>query len=153
MNISIRPATLADLPSINTIIESAVMGWDIPERVKRLSLSSLSYSADDFNYYQIMILEHDHVPTGVLTLDHDTYRQDKTSLIHGIYVAAGKQKKGIGNRLLAEAEMLARQQQSCNIMVKAQKDAAGFFEACGMQKLAIENEQQDFSSRYIKAII
>lgn len=152
MNISIRPATQTDLSSINSIIESAVMGWHIPERVKRLSLSSLNYSDDDFKYYQIMILELDHIPAGVLAMDHDTYRQDNTSLIHGIYVTPDKQKKGIGTHLLAEAEKLAHQQQARHIMVKAQKDASGFFEACGMKKMAIENEQQDFSSRYTKAI-
>ena len=56
-SISLRPATLDDLPAINRVIEAAVMTWDLPERVKRLSLPSYRYDAFDFDHLQMVVAE------------------------------------------------------------------------------------------------
>jgi len=152
MDIKIRPANISDLDAINQLIESAIMIWNLPQRVKRLSLSSVTYSEHDFQHYQITVAEISNTLTGVLILDHDTYRKEKTCLIHGIYVDPEWQKKGIGTRLLKEAETLALAKKSMKILVKAQRDAQDFFIASGMNRIPVEKEQNDYAMRYVKKL-
>jgi hypothetical protein len=45
--ISIRTARESDLGALNEVIEACVMGWNLPERVKRLSLGSYRYQPHD----------------------------------------------------------------------------------------------------------
>ena len=53
----LRPATQVDLAAINAVIERAVMTWQLPERVKRLTLPSYRYSAHDLEHLHIVIAE------------------------------------------------------------------------------------------------
>lgn len=152
MDIKIAPAQLQDLADINQIIESAVMQWDLPERVKRLSLPSMTYTETDFAYYQMIKAVCQNSICGVLAMDHDTYRSEHASLIHGIFVGPDKQKQGVGSRLIQEAERLSQLAGSKHITVRAQKDAQGFFLSNGMNKLDIQNVQSDYATRYTKAL-
>jgi hypothetical protein len=43
----LRRASANDLDAVNRVIETAVMGWVLPERVKRLSLPGYRYAAHD----------------------------------------------------------------------------------------------------------
>ncbi len=52
VDVKVRAETKIVLDAINHVIEAAVMIWDLPERVKRLSLSSYYYTEQDLNHYQ-----------------------------------------------------------------------------------------------------
>ena len=58
-DITLRTARQADLEAINRVIEAAVMTWDLPERVKRLSLPSYRYTSVDFEHFEIVVAEDD----------------------------------------------------------------------------------------------
>lgn len=150
MKITIQAASLDDLTAINQVIESAVMNWHLPERVKRLSLSSMTYTEADYAYYQFVKALCNNTICGVLVLDHDTYRPEKTSLLHGLYVSPDNQRLGVGSKLIKEAERLSILAGSEHITVKAQKDAQGFFLSKGMVKLGVKNSQSDYATRYSK---
>ena len=56
-DIDIRPAGQADLEAINRVIEAAVMTWDQPDRVKRLSLPVYRYDSVDLDHLDIVLAE------------------------------------------------------------------------------------------------
>ena len=63
-NIVLRSASSSDLDAVNNIIESCVMGWDLPERVKRLTLSSYRYLPHDLDHIELMLAT---LPDGEIT--------------------------------------------------------------------------------------
>jgi len=56
--IHIRLAKETDLEAVNSIIHAAVMTWDLPARVKRLSLPGYSYNVTDFDHLVIVVAEN-----------------------------------------------------------------------------------------------
>lgn len=57
VDVKVRAATKIDLDTINRVIEAAIMTWDLPERVKRLSLSSYYYTEQDLNHLELVVAE------------------------------------------------------------------------------------------------
>ena len=53
----LRPANADDLSAVNAVIESAVMTWKLPERVKRLAMSTYLYTAHDLEHLHLMLAE------------------------------------------------------------------------------------------------
>jgi len=58
--------------------------------------------------------------------------------------------QGIGQQLLWQAEQVARQQHCDGLLVKAQKDTAGFFLVQGMQRLADDETGREYPNRFWK---
>ena len=157
MNIHIRPASRADLDSVNQIIKDAVMTWNLPERVKRLSLSSYYYSDLDLNYLHIVIAEDDKQNMlGVAAWEpadsKDVPAGQNALLLHGIYVNPNHHRQGIGQQLFRAAEQAAKQGQYHGLLVKAQEDAKEFFIAQGMNTLAVEDASRHYENRFWKAL-
>ncbi len=153
--LEIRQADSDDLDASNQIITAAVMNWDLSERVKRLSLPSYLYKEIDLQFFQIYLASSQNKPVAVLTLENELVNINNNSnalLIHGLYVHPHQQTGGIGSQLINVAEQQARLKNANGLLVKAQKDAEGFFIRMGMQKLTIENESRDYAGRYWKAI-
>jgi hypothetical protein len=48
-------AGIGDLSVINHVISRAVLGWPLPQRVKRLALPMLQYDAIDFEHYTALV--------------------------------------------------------------------------------------------------
>ncbi|MDH5324709.1 MAG: GNAT family N-acetyltransferase [Gammaproteobacteria bacterium] len=153
----IRPAHPADLEAINRVIESAVMSWNLPERVKRLSLSSYRYNDIDVQHLDMVVAEDEqkHV-IGVAAWENadpkDTPDQKPALLLHGIYVSTRLQRKNIGTQLFHWAEVAAQKQHCDGLLVKAQKDAVAFFLAMGMKKLQQEDHRRQFANRFWKSL-
>lgn len=153
----IRRATLADLDGINQVIEAAIMTWKLPERVKRLSLSSYRYNELDFKHLDFLVAENDaHAIVGVAAWEEaatrDLPHQQKGMLLHGIYVAPDYHHQGVGQQLFQQVEHEIQQQGYNTLLVKAQADADGFFLAQGMQRLSIANDKRDYANRFWKRL-
>jgi N-acetylglutamate synthase-like GNAT family acetyltransferase len=154
---TLRKATEADLKDINELIDAAVMTWDLPERVKRLSLSSYHYKPHDMEILHIIVAEdHEHQLVGVAAWESvdpaDAIKGFRSLLLHGIYVKPNQQHKGIGTKLFQAAEQAVTDRDYSGLMVKAQANAIGFFLAQGMQLLKVKNQKRDYAHRYWKLI-
>lgn len=155
-DIRLRPATENDLESINRIIDAAIMTWDLPERVRRLSLSSYHYTPIDLQHYVIIVAVRLGHIVGVIAWDSEPHQVNEKRngiLIHGLYVEPALHRMGIGMRLFRYAEQaVAAAYQDAGLWVKAQKEAEGFYRACGMRKLAVDDLAYDYEHRYWKPL-
>jgi GNAT superfamily N-acetyltransferase len=154
--IRLRPASSADLAAINAVIERAVMTWNLPERVKRLTLPSYRYQPHDLEHLQIVVAEDaDRAVLGVAAWEPASPRDLPAGksglLLHGLYVDPDRQRGGVGSRLLDAALTAAREQGFDGLLVKAQSDAADFFVARGLQRLPVVDPDRDYPHRFWKA--
>lgn len=151
----IRQAQRSDLDAINRVVEAAVMTWDLPERVKRLSLSSYRYTGLDFDHGSFWVAENEQRRIVGVAVCESADKRDAPAgksamLLHGLYVQPDYHRQGIGKALLQAVVQFAQKQGMDGLLVKAQAEAAGFFEAQGMQKLAVEDSGRDYAKRYWK---
>jgi predicted N-acetyltransferase YhbS len=154
-NLNIRPARLWDHLLINHVIEQAVMGWDLPERVKQLSVSSYYYQEYDFEHFRILVAEIGNEIVGVVAWEMQPIliQENKKALVlHGLFVDPKHHKKGIGTRLFQFFEKAAQKEQCDGLIVRAQKDAEGFFLHLGMKKLDVVDDRRDYAHRYWKSL-
>ena len=154
---SLRWATPADLEALNAVIEAAVMTWDLPERVKRLSLPSYRYAPHDLDHLQIMVAEApDSGIVGVAAWEPadsgDTPAGSRALLLHGIYVMPERQGAGTGTRLVDAAVAAAGEQGFDGLLVKAQAGANRFFRSLGFEQLPVENPERDYPHRFWKTV-
>ncbi|WP_455217066.1 GNAT family N-acetyltransferase [Kaarinaea lacus] len=155
--IKIRHAVTKDLDEINRVIEAAVMTWELPERVKRLSLSSYRYTELDIKHLEIVVAEDsDQKLIGVVAWEEadkkDAPSGNTALLLHGIYVEPSHYRQGIGRQLFLQAEQAARRQHFDGLLVKAQSGAEKFFEAQGMQRINVVNAERDYANRFWKEL-
>lgn len=151
--IAIRPAAPADLPAINHVIEAAVMTWDLPDRVKRLSLPSYRYDELDFQHLTMTVAANaDGRVVGVAAWEAAEARDcppgKRGLLLHGLYVDPAAQRAGIGSALLDMAAEAARATGVDGVLVKAQADAVPFFSARGLTALPVEDPTRHYQHRY-----
>jgi predicted N-acetyltransferase YhbS len=154
---NLRPATPADLAAINAVIERAVMTWNLPERVKRLTLPSYRYSAHDLEHLHVVLAEDaGHTVLGVAAWEPASARDlpaGKTGLLlHGLYVDPEQQRGGVGSRLLEAAVSAAREQGFDGLLVKARPEAEGFFLARGLAPLPVTDAERDYPHRFWQEI-
>lgn len=150
--VTLRAATVADLPAVNAIVERAVMTWQLAERVKRLSLPSYRYHAHDFGHMRLVVAEGSGGDViGVAAWDEadarDTPAGQRGLLLHGLYVDPAQQREGVGTRLLEAAVDAARACGHDGLLVRAQADAKGFFVARGLAALPVADPARDYPHR------
>jgi predicted N-acetyltransferase YhbS len=155
--VSLRQAEEADLAALNAVIERAVMTWNLPERVKRLSLSTYRYQPHDLEHLHLVVAEDaGQAIIGVAAWESANARDlpaDKRGLLlHGLYIDPAQARRGVGGRLLEAALDAAREQGCDGLLVKAQSDAAGFFAARGMQPLPVVDIARDYPYRFWQAL-
>lgn len=153
ITVTLRPAKKQDLDNINRVIEAAIMTWNLPERVKRLSLSSYRYTMFDYEHLDMLVAEdHQQNIIGIAAWEQantkDTPENLSALLLHGIYVDPVHHHEGIGRKLFQELKQTAKQQHYDGILVKAQSGAEGFFTAMGMQLLPVDNPERQYANRY-----
>jgi GNAT superfamily N-acetyltransferase len=147
----------ADLDAINTVIESAVMTWTLPERVKRLTLPSYRYNPHDLEHLNIVVAENsEYGVIGVAAWEPanpgDLPAGKTGLLLHGLYVSPDRQRRGAGGRLLDAALAAAREQGFDGLLVKARPEAEHFFLAQGLEPLPIADPARDYPHRFWKAV-
>jgi predicted N-acetyltransferase YhbS len=156
-SVTLRTASLSDLGDINNVITSAVMSWQLAERVKRLSLANHQYTEFDFKHLQFVVAQTDNTLqiVGVAAWEDadvlNTPQGKRALLLHGLYVDAQYHRQGIGQALFVRAQQAAIEQHYDGLLVKAQADANGFFIAQGMQPLPQENNRQ-YGNRFWKPL-
>jgi GNAT superfamily N-acetyltransferase len=133
------------------------MTWDLPERVKRLSLSSYRYSELDLKHLHMMVAEDaSHTLIGVAAweaAENKDLPAGKTALLlHGLYVLPQHHHRGIGGRLFQAALSAVKEKRLHGLLVKAQEDASGFFAAQGMIKLEADDPARHYAHRYYKDV-
>lgn len=152
---NIRSANQIDLDAINKIIHAAVMSWKLPERVKQLSVTSHYYNEIDLKYLDIIVAEENNMILAVAALENEiniSLPECDAILLHGIYVLPEHQGTGLGRKLFHEIETMAHARQADAIVVKAQKDAEGFFRAMHLEKLDTIDSNRDYENRYWKKL-
>lgn len=153
----LRPAVSADLDAINAVIERAVMTWNLPERVKRLTLPSYRYQPHDLEHLHIVVAEDaDRTLLGVAAWEPANARDlpaGKTGLLlHGLYVDPDRQRAGVGTCLLDAAVRAAREQGFDGLLVKARPEAEGFFLTRGLTPLPVIDAERDYPHRFWKPV-
>lgn len=151
-DIRIRQGDGDDLAQVNAVVEGAVMGWDLPARVKRLSLVSYRYQPHDLDHLRVLVAEAHGEVVGVAALEDAESGESpapvKTALLHGLYVAPRWQRQGVGGRLLAAVVATARADGYRGLLVKANRQAQGFFVARGLRALAVADPARDYPYRF-----
>ena len=153
----LRKANVSDLAAINRVVERGVMAWNLPERVKRLSLPGYLYHEHDLKTCGLVVIEGDNnrvlgIAAWEQAAPRDTPQGYHALQLHGIYVDPVYQHQGIGSRLLLAAEQAAIRNGCDGLLVKVQASAAGFFLARGMQPLEVEDARRDYAHRYWKRL-
>ncbi|MGD2119900.1 MAG: GNAT family N-acetyltransferase [Chromatiales bacterium] len=148
-----RDAHSDDITGINRVVEAAVMGWNLPERVKRLSLFSYRYNDFDLQSQSIVVAETQQHEIVAVASTEDAEPADlpaeKTGLLlHGLYVLPEWQGHGIGRHLVQLALQQVRMRKLHGLLVKAQADAVGFFRTLGFEQLPVRDERRDYVNRY-----
>jgi len=154
-DLSFRPAREWDHLLINHVIEQAVMGWDLPERVKQLSVSSYYYHEHDFEHFRIIVAEVNKEIVGVIAWEQSpiSIQDSKQALVlHGIFVNPLYHGRSIGQKLFQFAVEAARKAGCDGLLVRAQKDAEGFFYKMGMKKLDVVDDRRDYAHRFWKPL-
>jgi GNAT superfamily N-acetyltransferase len=152
-----RPAP-SELPAVNAVVEAAVMGWALPERVKRLALPAYRYDGSDLEHLDFVIARSaaDGQVLGVAAWE----RADPAAcpegrdgaLLHGLYVAPGAQHGGIGSALVGVVLAAAAAAGREGVLVRAQRDAEAFFQRQGFRHLPAVDSERDYAGRFWKAV-
>jgi N-acetylglutamate synthase-like GNAT family acetyltransferase len=153
--VNIKRAKIDDLQTINQIITDCVMGWKLPDRVKRLSLTSYHYNDYDLEHQEIFtaVLDEKDIVGAMALEDADVSGLPANKLgllLHGIYVTPEHQSAGIGKQLITYAFQLVQEKKLSGLLVKAQPDANTFFKKIGFEKLPVFNEDKDYPHRWWK---
>jgi len=118
------------------------MQWDLPDRVKRLSLSSFHYDALDLQHMDIHVATDDEqIIVGVVACEMTD--SPDAMLLHGIFVRPNEQHQGVGTLLLKTLEQSLSSSRVKTLLVKPQKEAMSFF-----QGLGFEREKTNHSHQY-----
>jgi len=150
--IELRQAAESDLSAVNRVVEAAFMTWDLPERVKRLSLSSYLYDTFDMQHQRFTVAIAAGQIVGVAAVE-EAATQDCPAggsglLLHGLYVHPDWMRRGIGSRLLTAVRVAAGEQGYAGVLVKAQSQASGFFRSQGLQALPVEDRARHYAQRF-----
>lgn len=152
-----RPAA-DDLPALNAVVEAAVLSWDLAERVKRLALPSYRYTAHDLEHLGFVVArdEPQGRPIGVAAWEDAAPGScppgRSALLLHGLYVLPDRQGAGVGSALLREVLAEAAAQGRDGVLVRAQREAEGFFRRHGFERLDVADPLRDYQGRYWLAV-
>ena len=154
---NLRPASAFDLRAVNGVIESAIDTWDVPARVKRLSMPLYCYSDHDLDFLDLVVAEAEGIGiVGVSAWEQadpgDAPAGHSALLLHGIYVAPDQHRKGVGTQLFKAAEKAASSRGLDGVLVKAQPGAGDFFFALGLERVPVEDHRRDYPHRFWKPV-
>jgi esterase len=149
--IDLRDVSASDVDAVNRVIAVAIDGWDIAPRIKRLALPSYQYAVDDFAHLAFVGAWRGDELLGFVSLEPADVRQvphgRPAMLVHGLFVQPRAQGIGVGRRLVEAVMDLARERGAAGLLVRAERNARGFFEKVGFAALPVEDTQRDYPHR------
>ena len=161
-----------DLAEINDVIERSIQSWPTTERLKRLAMAPLQYRQPDLQDFEFVLCYKAHACLGIAAWQPDTplslgssmvateglgsENTVKAVLLHGLFVNAQAQARGIGGLLLDELTRQARQRDFAGIFVRAERFSTSYFEHKGFHQLD-DGEKPgltpvDYPHRYLLAV-
>ena len=152
-NLYTKNAEGADLPALNTVIETAVMNWPMEERSKRLAVPVLQYDAVDMQYYKFHVTVFKEEIVGVAVWDPESTAplpNGEGRLFHGLFVLPLVQCQGVGGRLMEKVFEEAKQHSVNGLLIKAQRVSRGYFSHQGLPALAVS--EGDFPWQFWKKL-
>jgi N-acetylglutamate synthase-like GNAT family acetyltransferase len=98
----------------------------------------------------LRVAEEANAIVGVLALEPTRETPDGSAglLLHGVHVHPDHQGTGLGRELVAAALEQVRTEDASGLLVKAQRQARGFFEQLGFRLLPVEDPARDYPYRY-----
>ena len=145
------PRAPVDLAVINDVIERSIQSWPTTERLKRLAMAPLQYREPDLQDFEFLLCYKAHACLGIaawqpntpLSLGSTTVAAEdlgsentvEAVLLHGLFVNAQAQARGIGGLLLDELTRQARQRGFAGIFVRAERFSTSYFEHKGFHQL------------------
>lgn len=137
---AVRRARSEDLAALNNVITAAVCGWQLSERVKRLSVPLYHYTEQDLADYEIDVALY---PSGEIYAlsawgqcdPSEIEELPGSALLHGIFVHPRRQRCGVGRQLFLAATEAMRKAGYRGVLIKASKDAIPFFLTLGLTQL------------------
>jgi GNAT superfamily N-acetyltransferase len=146
-----RPLSHRDLPEINRVIQASIESWPTTARLKRLSMSPLRYRDADLQDFEFVLCYKAHACLGIAAWQPDvplvfqrseSFAKGEQSqkvvnavLLHGLFVSAEAQGRGIGGLLLDELTRQAMERRFAGIFAKAERFSISFFEQKGFHPL------------------
>lgn len=132
----IRPAEAQDAAGVASLL--GVLGYPCDRAEAAHRLRQLAEETDQ----QILVADRHGCLVGLLALDFMYYLPlgARTCRITALAVAAGEQRRGVGRRLLREAEQRARQVGAARVELTSalhRDDAHTFYRACGYDDSAL----------------
>jgi GNAT superfamily N-acetyltransferase len=151
--VALRSAQRADLDGLNAVVTACIMRWDLPERVKRLTLNSYLYHSHDLDHLDILLAVTEEAKiVGVAAFEPaapaDLPKGQCGLSLHGLYVEPNYQHHGVGGRLVGAVLEQVRVRHLNGLLVKAQSGAVGFFLQQGFKHLPVEDPDRDYPHRY-----
>ena len=147
-----RPSSSAELAAINTVIEQAIESWPTSDRLKRLAMAPLQYREVDLQDFEFLLCYKAHACLGVAAWQPSVPQQTavakgaadaenaKAMLLHGLFVSAQAQGRGIGGLLLDELTRRVRREKLSSIQVRVERFSTSYFEQRGFRLLTHEEE-------------
>ena len=150
-----QPRSSTDLGVINGVIESAIESWPTSPRLKRLAMAPLQYREVDLQDFEFLLCYKAHACLGVAAWQPSVplvFQQTsvakgnvntvnvKAALLHGLFVSAQAQGRGIGGLLLDELTWRVRREKFSSIQVRVERFSTSYFEQRGFRLLTHEEE-------------
>ena len=164
--------TPADLAEINSVIAQSIQSWPTSERLKRLAMAPLQYRQPDLQDFEFLMCYKAHACVGIAAWQPNTplslgntmvaagrlgsENTVKAALLHGLFVNAQAQARGIGGLLLDEFIRQARQRGFAGIFVRAERFSTRYSEHKGFHQLVYGEEPgrlpEDYPHRYLLVV-
>jgi len=150
-----QPVSTGDLSEINAVIEEAIASWPTSPRLKRLAMAPLQYRGVDLQDFEFLLCYKAHACLGVaawqpsvpMVLQQTSVAQTdgetgnvNAVLLHGLFVSAQAQGRGIGGLLLDELTCRVRREKFSSIQVRVERFSTSYFEQRGFRLLTHEEE-------------
>lgn len=142
--VDVRPAARRDLDRINGVVMAAISTWRVPDRVKRLVRPIYRYTPIDLKFMTMRLAENENGIVGVVCWEPYHELCKRSLLLHGLYVSPASQGNGIGTRLLGEVNRAAMVDGFDGVLVRANREAKGFFGKRGLGELPVESRQYPY---------
>lgn len=156
-SIELLDTAVADLATVNCIVAEASRAWNLTPRLRRLAVPTLLYDEADLKQMSVALARsHDGPDVAVALWEESAAPKSpqgaRAVLLHGLYVAAVAQHRGVGSSLLNFVEKWSASRQFARVELRAWRHADPFFIAHGYRPPAAHEQANLFPRRLRKSL-